>query len=300
MAEDHAALRAACEGDATGEVGLSAGLNTDLNTDLSMGLCTIVNIEGSFSRRLGAQLAVHPDGSVTGSLSDGCLEQELVAQIARGGGRRVLRYGAGSAQVDFRLPCGGGLDILIDPNPDRAACRQVTAALDAREQGTLALPPESPLAERRYVPQLRLMLFGEGPELEAMSVLAAASGMVVETYDRTGGSLALGQRPDHLTADRWTAIVLLFHDHEWEAAILDWALRSPAFFIGAQGGAPARAQRAARLLAMGYAEPQLARIASPIGTVSHSREPAALALSVLAGVAGEYELRHPHHQMGRG
>lgn len=274
-AEDHAALRAACLP--------------------GVGLCTIVGIEGSFSRRLGAQLAVQPDGNVTGSLADGCLERELAAEIACGGEPRVIRYGAGSPKIDFRLPCGGGLDILIDPAPDRAACRAVVEQLDQRRAAALALPVPSLLARRRFVPALRLMLFGEGPELAAMAQVAGAAGIAAETFDRTGSALALGQRPDHLAADPWTAIVLLFHDHEWETALLDWALRTPAFFIGAQGGAPARAQRSARLAALGYAPQQLARIASPIGTVRHSREPGALALSVLAGVAGAYELRHPHH-----
>jgi xanthine dehydrogenase accessory factor len=277
---DHAALRAAAEAGA--------------------GLCTIVGIEGSFSRRLGAQLAVHGDGAVTGSLADGCLERELAGEIARGGAPRVLRYGAGSPMIDFRLPCGGGLDILIDPAPDRAACRAVVAALDRREQAALALPEPSLLAERRYVPALRLVLLGEGPELEAMERIAGAAGIAAESHGREDGALALGQRPDHLAADRWSAIVLLFHDHEWEGAILDWALRGPAFFIGAQGGAPARAGRAARLAELGYAPEQVARVASPIGTVGHSREPLALALSVLAGISGDYEARHPHHAPGRG
>jgi len=276
IAEDHAALMAAC----------SPGV----------GLCTIVHIEGSFSRRLGAQLAVHGDGSVTGSLADGCLERELAAEIALGGARRVIRYGAGSAKIDFRLPCGGGLDILIDPAPDHEACRELVDRLVARKHAALRLPDISPLPARHYVPALRLMLFGEGPELAAMTRIAGAAGIEVAAFGRNDNEMALGQRPDHLVADPWTAVVLMFHDHEWEQAILDWALRSPAFYIGAQGGAPARAQRAARLQELGYAKEQLARIASPIGTVGHSREPAALALSVLAGVAGEYELRHPHHK----
>ncbi|MGB3797814.1 MAG: XdhC family protein, partial [Alteraurantiacibacter sp.] len=137
LAGDQAALRAACQ--------------------QGVGLCTITHIEGSFSRRLGAQLAVHPDGTVTGSLADGCLEQELAREIARGGERRVIRYGAGSANIDFRLPCGGGLDILIDPDPDRSACKRAVAALDTRKQVSLALPVPSPLALRRYVPDLRLV-----------------------------------------------------------------------------------------------------------------------------------------------
>lgn len=276
FADDHAALRSACQP--------------------GVGLCTIVHIDGSFSRRLGAQLAVHPDGSVTGSLADGCLEKELARQVRDGGGQRIIRYGAGSPIVDFRLPCGGGLDILIDPDPDRNACRAALAELEARREARLALSEIAPLAERRYVPNLRLVLLGEGPELAAMAHLASAAGLVVEVHGREDGQLALGQHPAHLRADRWTAVVLLFHDHEWERAILEWALTTPAFFIGAQGGAPARAAREAALAQAGFAREQLARIASPIGTVKHSREPAGLALSVLAGIAGEYELRHPHHR----
>ncbi|MFB0610807.1 XdhC family protein [Aurantiacibacter poecillastricola] len=278
LAGDHAALRAACEP--------------------GVGLCTITHIEGSFSRRLGAQLAVHRDGQVTGSLADGCLEQELAREIARGGDRRVLRYGAGSPKIDFRLPCGGGLDILIDPEPDREACRAVVARLEEREEARLTLPSPSPLAERRYVPELRLVLFGEGPELAAMTQVAQVAGIAAEAHGRDDGDMALGQIPNHLSADRWTAIVLLFHDHEWERAILEWALTTPAFLIGAQGGAPARLQREADLVAAGFAPEQVARIASPIGTVKHSREPLGLALSALADIAGAYELRHPHHHAG--
>ncbi|RPF72285.1 XdhC family protein [Aurantiacibacter spongiae] len=276
FADDHAALRAVAASDAAG-------------------LCTIVNIDGSFSRRLGAQLAVHADQSVTGSLADGCLERQLASDLFQSRERRVVRYGAGSDIVDFRLPCGGGLDILLDPAPDRGACRAAVAALDARQQTALSMPRPSPLEERRFVPTLRLVLLGEGPELAAMAHIARAAGMTVETHGREDSGLSLGRAPDHLAADPWSAIVLLFHDHEWERAILDWALRTPAFFIGAQGGAPARAARAEALGEMGFAPEQIGRIASPIGTVKHSRDPAGLALSVLAQVAGEYEARHPHH-----
>ena len=275
FADDHAALRAASQP--------------------GTGLCTIVGIEGSFSRRLGAQLAVHPDGSVTGSLADGCLEAELAREVLAGGERRVIRYGAGSPKIDFRLPCGGGLDILIDPAPDHGALAEVASRLDRREEARLALPAPSLLGTRRFVPQLRLVLFGEGPELAAMAHLGRASGMAVETHGRDDGDLSLGQAPDHLSADRWTAIVLLFHDHEWERAILQWALTTPAFMIGAQGGAPARASREADLVALGFAPEQVTRIASPLGTVMHSREPLGLALSALASISGEYERRHPHH-----
>ena len=89
-------------------------------------------------------------------------------------------------------------------------------------------------------------------------------------------------------------MVLLFHDHEWEVPILEWALSTPAFHIGAQGGFEARRGRLERLEAAGLPAEQLARIRSPIGVIQHSREPAVLALSVLAEIVGEYETLHPH------
>lgn len=269
--DDRAALRAACEH--------------------GVGLCTIVGIEGSFSRRLGAQLAVHPDGAITGSLADGCLEQQLASEIARAKGPAVKRFGSGSDLIDFRLPCGSGLDVLIDPEPDRAACRLAAERLDARRAAGLALPSEL-LAERRYNPALRLELFGEGPELHALAALAATAGIDTATHGKD--ALALGRHPSGLSADPWTALVLLFHDHEWEQAILEWALGTPAFHIGAQGGYEARRTRIERLAERGIAPEQLGRIRSPVGVITHSREPGVLALSVLAQIVGEYEALHPH------
>jgi xanthine dehydrogenase accessory factor len=272
-ADDRAALRAACAD--------------------GVGLCTIVGIEGSFSRRLGAQLAVHPDGTITGSLADGCLEKQLASEVAEAGAPVVKRFGAGSELIDFRLPCGSGLDVLIDPAPDRAACKAAVKRLDRREEAALPLPADREhLRERMYVPALRLQLFGEGPELEALRTLATTAGVEVSAHGRD--ALSLGQRPEGLSADAWTAVVLLFHDHEWEQPILQWALGTPAFHIGAQGGFEARRGRIERLAAAGAAPEQLGRIHSPVGVIAHSREPGVLALSVLAEVVGAYEARHPH------
>jgi xanthine dehydrogenase accessory factor len=264
-------LRAACEAD--------------------VGLCTIVGIEGSFSRRLGAQLAVHPDGTITGSLADGCLERQLASEIAAATVPVVKRFGSGSELIDFRLPCGSGLDVLIDPAPDRAACRAAAEHLDAREAAGLVLPSEA-LHERCYIPALRLQLFGEGPELGALASLAAAAGVACDIQGKD--ALGLGRPPVGLSADRWTAVVLLFHDHEWEQALLEWALATPAFYIGAQGGFEARNNRLEQLARRGVREETRRRIRSPIGVLAHSREPMALALSVLAEIVGEYEKLHPH------
>lgn len=267
MAGDHAALAAACAPD--------------------VGLCTIVGIEGSFSRRIGAQMAVLPDGNTVGSLADGCLEAQLASDLRRLEHPEVIRYGHGSPKIDFRLPCGGGLDILLDPAPDRDACRRAIVALEERMPAKLALSSRSALMERRYSPALKIAAFGEGPELEALGGLASAMTIQFDIYEKN--QLALGRPPENCHLDPWTAVLLLFHDHEWELPLLEQALASKAFYIGAQGGEEARIGRTLALARSGISEETIARIRSPIGLIPACKTPATLALSALAEIVGKYE-----------
>ncbi|MBW3167341.1 XdhC family protein [Qipengyuania flava] len=266
-AGDHAALSAACEP--------------------GVGLCTIVGIEGSFSRKVGAQLAILPDGSTVGSLSDGCLEAQLASDMRTMTAAQVRRYGAGAQAIDFRLPCGGGLDILLDPAPDRAACREAVAKLTARHVARLHLPGTAPIRKRQFQPALRIVAFGEGPELAAIERLAAAMGLECDARDKT--ALSLGSLAKDCRFDRWTAVVMLFHDHEWEAPLLEQALSSEAFYVGAQGGERARIQRTLSLASRNIEESRIARIRSPIGLIPTCRSPETLALSALAEIVGDYE-----------
>ena len=264
-------------------------------------LCTIVGIDGSFSRRVGTQLAVDSDGSRVGDMADKCLDAELASQAVEAMARgepRLLRYGKGSPMVDFRLPCGSGLDIWIDPAPDRGALRACIADLGDRRATSLAIPlpgdaANGLLRERHYVPGLRLLLLGAGSECASLVRLARTLGIAAE-WREAGEGLELGRAPEGLRVDPWTAILLLFHDHEWEHALLEWALGTPAFHIGAQGGAPAREERIARLIAAGHPDHDLARIHSPVGLIPRARDPQVLALSVMAEVVGVYEQLHPH------
>ena len=265
--EDHLALAAACEP--------------------GVGLCTIVGIKGSFSRRLGAQLAVLPDGSTVGDLADSCLESQLAADVARCAKPRVVRYGRGSSKIDFRLPCGGGLDILLDPAPDRKACRTALEALQARRPARLTLGGETRLESRAYLPALKLVVLGEGPELEAVASLCSAMKVEVERFSKD--DLVLGQAARKVRYDPWTACLLLFHDHEWELALLEQALASDAFYIGAQGGEKARADRTLALAARGVPEERIARLTSPIGLMPACKSPRSLALSALSQIVGRYE-----------
>ena len=279
MSSDHHALRLAATGGAA--------------------LCTLIGIEGSFSRRIGAQIAVSMNGQVAGEMADNCLTEELASQslLAMASGKKaVLRYGAGSPFVDFRLPCGSGLDVLIDPKPDLAALQACVADLEARRPTSLSLPiiPQGGLLqERNYIPPLRLLVFGTGRECAALEALCKAQEIEFLVRE-PGNGLVLRHSPLDVRVDAWSAILLLFHDHEWEHTLLEWALGTDAFYIGAQGGAPARENRIQTLCSAGYDDTAIARLKSPVGLIPHARDPQVLALSILAEVVGAYEALQPH------
>ncbi|MGO9817830.1 MAG: XdhC family protein [Acidocella sp.] len=165
--EGHAALRFAAVSDAA--------------------LCTIVGIEGRFSRRLGAQRAIGPNNKMVGSLADGCLEKELAHHAANAGKlgeRPVLRFGRGSRYLDFRLPCGSGIDILVDPQPNRNELARAVAALDTRKPSALSLPVQGPnmLEHRRYLPPCRYSCLAAGRKPMLSFAWLARSGYVSGTF----------------------------------------------------------------------------------------------------------------------
>lgn len=288
---------------AAGAYNDNAALRRAANGELAEGggaLCTITHIDGSFSRRLGAQLAIGPGDEIVGSMADGCLEAALIhhaAEAAADGTPRFLHFGGAGDPMDLRLPCGSRIAVTVDPSPDAAMLRRAVRALDNRDSAHIAVPlADGGSMIRRYRPELRIVAIGTGPELAAFERLATVHGALVEVVRPFGegpgcgvsGGLSLGSAPE-LALDPWSAVVVLFHDHEWERTIIPWAVGSDAFYIGAQGGAPTRDARLGHLATLGLADAAHGRLRGPVGLIERARDPAVLALSVLAEVVAAYE-----------
>jgi xanthine dehydrogenase accessory factor len=265
-------------------------------------LCTLIAVEGGFSRAPGAQLCVLLDGSVVGDMTGGCLEAALVSdsRLARDEKRnRRVSYGKGSRYIDIQLPCGGGVELYVDAAPDKGAIAEALDALQRRQDAQLTIDLSDNADTHpanfvcKYHPKLRLLLFGHGPEVPALRELATVWGCDVEVFEPTGagrpsGVLALGQAPVHLVLDRYTAVVLLFHDHDWEDAILDWALKSDAFYVGALGGHKAVLRREEALCQRGLTAAELQRLHGPVGLIPAAKDAPMLAISILAEVTQAY------------
>ncbi|WP_435704647.1 XdhC family protein [Yoonia sp.] len=290
-------------------------LRTILEASGDCVLAVIAGVEGPSYRPVGAMMAVMPDTSRVGTLSSGCIEADIAlhaAQTLQTQVPRLIRYGRGSPFVDIELPCGGGLDILLIPSPDKSALREVQTRQAARigcslriaiDTGTMTVKETGQTARDdnsltvRFDPLIRFLVFGKGPEATTFAALVKSAGYPIvllspdaETL-QTGESIGCDTRhmtgqtfPGDLGVDQQTAILLFFHDHDWEPPILQAALGTEAFYIGSQGSQRARDARIATLQDMGVAATDIRRLHGPVGLIPSARDPGTLAVSVLAEV----------------
>jgi len=299
----------------TGDLDVLAFAEAELAAGRPAALITIVTLDGPFSRPLGAQLAVAGDKRFVGSISGGCLEQALTeeALIAmKEGTNRTLRYGTGSPYLDVRLPCGGGIDLYVDVNVDRAVLQRAIALGKARHSFALLFDPSSTRSSlrieeqniearpgefvRRFDPKLRIVLAGRGWEIVAMSQLAQTADVELVVASQEPATLefcrpyadqliqlTVPRAAPKLPLDAHTAVACLFHEHEWEAPLLLDALRSPAFYVGALGSRQTQQRRVETLRALGAGPGDIARLKGPIGLFP-SQDPRSLAVSALAEI----------------
>lgn len=273
----------------------------------------------------GAHMAVCEDGRYLGSLSGGCIENAVVAEALdalKSSSPRVVRFGKGSSYIDIRLPCGGGLDIHFQPLCDDVLVQKCVQLIDRREPFSLHLPrcagqpvcsSHSIILEEsighevtiiHHSPEPKLLILGHGAAVQALAKLALGLDATVEVLtpdadlqDQLQADGITAQRLHTLTAvdmmvsDHWTAIIFLFHDHDWEIQLMVAALDRPHFYIGAMGGRKAHDMRIAALRERGCSDQAVATIHSPIGLFHSARDPDTLALSALAEVIEAYHLQ---------
>jgi len=277
-------------------------------------LAIISEIEGPSYRPIGAMMAIPSVGPCVGNLSSGCIEADIAVharEALQTGKPKRVRYGRGSPYIDIQLPCGGGLEILVVPNPDTNVLsslsklhgERIECALEvSRDEGTLALcdmdlQSDAALLRVRFRPEIKFLVFGKGPEAVTFAGMVETAGYPNELWSPDTETLVAAERlgcptqqmfqtkelPE-LSADPRTAIALFFHDHDWEPPILKAALDTPAFYIGAQGSKKAQAERLRTLYNLGISEESLSRLKGPIGLIPSVRDPRTLAVSVLAEI----------------
>jgi len=238
-------------------------------------LVTVVRTWGSSPRPVGSMMALREDGRCVGSVSGGCIEDDLIHRYTRAFGEgeiprstpRLERYGITADEAHrFGLPCGGTLELLLESDPDLptldAMVRQledgtlVQRKVDCATGAVTLTPVTQPEALHfdgtslicTLGPQYRMLLIGAGALAEYLATMALFNDFAVTVCDPReeylGGWSVPGvkldrQMPDDavraLQPDTRTCIVALSHDPKLDDLALLAALHSPAFYVGAIG-----------------------------------------------------------------
>lgn len=282
-------------------------------------LVTVIETWGSAPRPPGALLAMRADGLVVGSVSGGCVEDDLIDRVRHG--ERIDRpalatYGVTKEEAArFGLPCGGNLRLVQEPLVDIAWIDEVLArtarhelvarrldlatgrvGLESAARGE-AFEFDGASLRALFGPRWRLLIIGAGQLSRVLAEMALALDFEViccdprEEYhltwniENTRFSKAM---PDDLVVqlqlDPHSAVVAVTHDPKLDDLALLEALKSPAFYVGALGSRGNTAKRKERLALFDLSADEIDRLHGPVGLDLGARTPAEIALAILAEV----------------
>jgi len=282
-------------------------------------LVTVVETWGSAPRPPGALLALRDDGLVVGSVSGGCVEDDLIDRVRHGervGAPAQIVYGVTKDEAArFGLPCGGTLRLVQEPLADagwidtlleRTARHELVARTVDLGTGEVTLEParrgdafslSASTMRQVFGPRWRMLVIGAGQLSRVLAVMAQPLDFEVivcdprEEYHLTWdvpGTQFTREMPDdavlRLELDAHCAVVAVTHDPKLDDMVLLEALKSPAFYVGALGSRANTAKRKERLKLFDLSDAEIDRLHGPIGLDVGSRTPAEIAVSILAEV----------------
>jgi xanthine dehydrogenase accessory factor len=283
-------------------------------------LVTVLRTWGSSPRSPGSLLAIRQDGAMVGSVSGGCVEQELSDRYIRNELGRpfptLLDFGVDSQMASrLGLPCGGRLELMVEelsaPEPvatllsrlDRGALTARRVCLRTGEvslhcgDGRRELELTEDAVTKVFGPGWHLLLIGDGQLARLLARMARLLDYHVTICDPRNAfvdPMPLADvryarlMPDdaarELANDPRSAVVTLSHDPKQDDLALSEALRTKAFYIGALGSERSAKTRRDRLTQIGLAPEEIARLDAPAGVAIGSKRPAEIALSILAGI----------------
>lgn len=285
-------------------------------------LCTIVQTLGSSPRPVGSIVAVTDDGRQAGSVSGGCVEEDLLERL-RGGvykGEQVelVEYGI-SAEENERLglPCGGRITLLLQRlgKTDQEWIAEILVCLEGRRcimrhldigSGITHLEHASrysPLAmednklRQSFGPHMRMLLVGAGQLARSLAELGQAMDYEVVVTDPREQFLQQWEGPDieliqgmpddvirEHAGDEHSVIITLTHDPRIDDMALLEALETDAWYVGALGSQRTTDKRLVRLRQLDVPEHQLERLHAPVGLDIGSKTPIEIAVAIMAQI----------------
>jgi xanthine dehydrogenase accessory factor len=283
-------------------------------------LVTVVRTWGSSPRPPGAMLAVRDDGLVEGSVSGGCIEDDIVGRVRHDGMTatkcEAVTYGVSADEARrFGLPCGGTIQLVLEPLTRNSGIHTLLSAIEggklvarrldlatgaatlASARATDGLAFDGQALTTIHGPRYRMLVIGASQLSKYLAQMAQGLDYQVTvcdprseyegTWDVAGVPLVTTMPDDTVVAmhlDERCAVIALTHDPKLDDMALLEALKSPAFYVGALGSRANNAKRRVRLKDLDMTDTEIARLHGPIGLYIGSRTPPEIAVSILAEV----------------
>jgi xanthine dehydrogenase accessory factor len=295
-------------------------LLASLNQGEKPWLVTVVATIGSSPRPVGSLVAFRADGSQVGSVSGGCVEEDLIARLLAGefNGPQVYLTDYGVSAQDnekWGLPCGGRLELAIQQldTKDLDWVKDAYHAMSTRQTLRRSVSLQSgetrisraeqfaPLEKsddtqtHSFGPRHRLLLVGAGQLAANLSTLALAMDYEVLLTDSREWALDQWQGPEvekilglpddvvrKHAADEHCAVITLSHDPRVDDMALMEALDSACWYVGALGSVRTTTKRLQRLSQLGLSSDALARLHAPVGLSIGSKTTMEIAVSIMA------------------
>ncbi|BAL22834.1 XdhC family protein [Azoarcus sp. KH32C] len=281
-------------------------------------LATVVRTWGSSPRPEGALLTIAGDGRLVGSVSGGCIEDDLLDRLRseRPTAPEHVTYGITAEQTRrFGLPCGGKLELVLEPIGPANRLAETLAAIERGEMvarsldlitGAVDLLGDVPDAAvvfdgktlvSAFGPRWRMLIIGAGQLSRYLAEFALALDYQVtiseprEEYRDSWtvpGATITTEMPDDaviaLRPDRRTVIIGATHDPKLDDLALIDALKTNAFYIGAIGSRANSERRRERLKLFDLTDADVDRLHGPVGLPLGARTPPEIALAILADI----------------
>lgn len=281
-------------------------------------MATVIRTWGSAPRPIGALTAIRDDGLVAGSVSGGCIEDDMVLQVRSGelvkDKPATTKYGISAEEAKrFGLPCGGTLELVLEPLTQDSGIDELLARVERHElvmrrldmkSGRVTISPakstdllafDGATLATVHGPRWRLLIIGAGQLSTFLAQMAQGLDYQIticdpreeyaEGWNVPGVELKRGMPDEVVTEmnmDGHCAVVTLTHDPKLDDMALLEALKSPAFYIGAIGSRKNNDARRKRLAEFDLSQEEIARLHGPVGLMLGAKTPPEIAIAILA------------------
>lgn len=289
-------------------------------------LAIVTSTWGSSPRQAGAIMLIRDDGALSGSVSGGCIEGNVISQamsLFDKPDHLSLSEGVEDETAWSQgLSCGGQIDVMIVPVTDGyiapSLIKDIASLSSKRQSAYLSFHAKTGKAQLlkgsheqqegelqfAIAPRKQLIIIGAGHISQQLAPMALQTDFDVTIIDPRTIFITAERFPNCHLIDTWpetalasitldneSALIVLTHDARIDDQALIAGLQGNPFHIAALGSQRTHKKRQERLQAAGVSDIDIARIKGPAGLALGAKSPAEIAVSILAEIISEYRSR---------